>query len=316
MVEDEFQAVAQAFTRQLHHTEYVRLGMKVRTQSSSGRVQHRHVRLRDTGAKTKIEVRELRQKQLDALESLLPHSMTTTSGISTRDEEGRGQLRRGDELWAGTALERLMLSHEPQKPSLLGLERVPSTTRAARGFSARLDNSPKAKKMTGESILDLVKTGATTAHRHPARPPQGSALGSLGGSSRARANKSRGPTVPLSMNAALRDNNISQLANPSTRTASEVSKQDQDKKRAKSNPRNVVADFSDYSEDDDDGDDGGDESCFGPNRALPQAPAKLGAAARVDWTSRPRQLKPRANTRNSNRDGKSRLDEVPTFFLG
>lgn len=125
MVEDEFYAVAQTFTRHLHHAEYIRRRNAVKAANAAriGEIERPtdgYTAL-STGVERKREAEALRERQ----KAVLAH--IEDGRVDEQDEAEE------DERWAGTHLHDLMIS--PRKTRLLaGVHAPKSSTRAAAGF--------------------------------------------------------------------------------------------------------------------------------------------------------------------------------------
>ncbi|KAL9109527.1 MAG: hypothetical protein Q9227_005862 [Pyrenula ochraceoflavens] len=121
MVEDEFYAIAQSFTTHLHWQEYkklqeqVRLDKTTRRMASTGKRRPEHQR--------KLEAADLRARHAKALQDMAPRS----DFDADEDKE--------DDPWVGTSLHDLMASPKKSQQSLLGLEKMKSSTKAAAGYS-------------------------------------------------------------------------------------------------------------------------------------------------------------------------------------
>lgn len=142
MVEDEFHSIAQIFTQHLHHAEYRRLKRKARDAAPP---TFRPTEATRTETKKKLEARALRAKRKDAVEG-----MTNVVGLS----EG-GDEEQEDDPWLGTSLAGLMTDACNQKrTALVGLEKIQSDTRAARGFGRGTGDSPAHRKEK-MSVFDI-----------------------------------------------------------------------------------------------------------------------------------------------------------------
>lgn len=161
MVEDEFQTVAQSFTHHLHHAEYVRLKKKARQTPlpiSCQPVEGMH-----TEVKRKLEAKGLYERQNGAVNSMVARA---ARGIS--DDEEEETIER--DPWQGTSLAGLMASDASQKrTALLGLDKMSSSTRAAKGFS-RGERDLRGKQEEMKSILEISgreTNRSWTASAHP-----------------------------------------------------------------------------------------------------------------------------------------------------
>jgi hypothetical protein len=142
MVEDEFHSVAQAFTQHLHHAEYQRLKKKAREAPPPAFQPTDHMRLE---TRKKLEARALREKQKTAIGDI-------TNGVNVLEEE---EDEQDDEPWLGTSLAGFMTDAGSQKrTALVGLEKIQSTTRAARGFGRGTGDSPVNRKEK-MSVFDI-----------------------------------------------------------------------------------------------------------------------------------------------------------------
>ena len=121
MVEDEFQSLAQTFTAHLHHAEYKRLMRKAREAPRRELPDPQSPMSKET--KRKLQRGVLDRKQQDALERV-----GARNGGDVEDDNV-------DDPWRGTALAGLVALSSQEKRSLKGLEKMPSSTRAAQGFS-------------------------------------------------------------------------------------------------------------------------------------------------------------------------------------
>ena len=142
MVEDEFQTLAQSFTRHLHHAEYKRLVRKAR--EAPRKVLPEPVSPMSKKTKQRLQRGALASKQQEALDRII--SGKSTFGTDDPEEE------KVEDPWRGTHLAGLMATGSQEKTSLKGLERMPSSTRAAKGFSC--------------IELDEEKDGQVSASRH------------------------------------------------------------------------------------------------------------------------------------------------------
>lgn len=126
MVEDEFYAIAQTFTQHLHYAEYVRRKKEAKAQTAAAVAELE----RPTDGQTHIP----RTLQLRKEAELL--AARQKEGLAQLEEPGDNNQEESDEeddTWAGTHLHGLMTS--PRKVrSLVGVQGVKSSTRAAAGF--------------------------------------------------------------------------------------------------------------------------------------------------------------------------------------
>ncbi|KAJ5695775.1 hypothetical protein N7536_006187 [Penicillium majusculum] len=125
MVEDEFYAVAQAFTQHLHHAEYLRRRKQVKAEHAAGM---REIE-RPTDNRTPLPNEVERKREAEVLRERQKAGLAQieNGGVDEKDED------EDDERWAGTHLHDLMTS--PRKTrSLAGVYAPKSSTRAAAGF--------------------------------------------------------------------------------------------------------------------------------------------------------------------------------------
>ncbi|OKL57631.1 hypothetical protein UA08_07169 [Talaromyces atroroseus] len=150
MVEDEFYAIAQQFTRHLHHAEYVKRRKQAKNMNASV--------LRDinrpTDQNTIMRAETLKRKEAERLRErqkrgLAPTSRRPRTEEEKDEEEGLSELdeeEREDDPWFGTSLHTLMASPRKNR-SLVGLQSIRSSTRAAAGFRS----SEVARSLSGHS---------------------------------------------------------------------------------------------------------------------------------------------------------------------
>lgn len=132
MVEDEFYSIAQSFTQHLHYAEYIRRKKEVKalnadTIADIARPTDGATPMSDD-IKKKYAAEELKTKQKEAIDGELGKQAG-----DGRDEDA-GDDFEAENSWAGTHLQDLMLSPRRVR-SLVGLQKVKSSTRAAAGFS-------------------------------------------------------------------------------------------------------------------------------------------------------------------------------------
>lgn len=121
IVEDEFEALAKTFTAHLHHAEYKKLVKKARNAPPKALPI----------AASPMSKETIRRMQRETLH----HNQQAAV-----DEIGAGS-RSGilddnvDDPWRGTSIAGLIASGSQEKRSLKGIDRLPSSTRAAQGFA-------------------------------------------------------------------------------------------------------------------------------------------------------------------------------------
>lgn len=152
MVEDEFHTIAQTFTQHLHHAEYQRLKKKAREAALPTFHATDDMRIE---TKRKLEARALRGRQKGAVADV-----TTVDGVDLRDEDGPDD-GGDDDPWLGTSLAGLMADadglkkEKEKKTALVGLERIQSSTRAARGFGRDVGGDTPAGRKEKMSVFDI-----------------------------------------------------------------------------------------------------------------------------------------------------------------
>ena len=182
MVEDEFHAVAQTFTKHLHHAEYIRLrnAAKERNASTINDIS-RPVALdttmrEETRKKKEAEARQVKIK--DALESI-KGPKRTKGPLDESDSDFEED--RQDDPWQGTQLQHFIHT-TPKKPliGLTGLQGVVSHTRAAAGYSKREKRAsqptagilkPNLAQTTNDSTSDTDDDDLDAPSRLPSCPP-------------------------------------------------------------------------------------------------------------------------------------------------
>ena len=185
MVEDEFHAVAQTFTKHLHHAEYVRLkntakNRNVSTINNISRPIDSITAMREeTRKKKEAQARESKTKA--ALERIKPSVKRPVD----ESEESDFEEDRQDDPWQGTQLQRFMTT-SPRKnlKGLTGLQGVTSHTRAAAGYERpekKAGQATPTKVAPTKSAVAQVSEDSTSdsddddldaPSRPPTRPPR------------------------------------------------------------------------------------------------------------------------------------------------
>ncbi|ETN45162.1 uncharacterized protein HMPREF1541_10039 [Cyphellophora europaea CBS 101466] len=142
IVEDELQTVAQSFTAHLHHLEYKRLVKKAKDAPTKTLPTATSPMSKD--AKRRLQRDILQTKQQKALERV---------GAGPTATVAEEQL---DDPWRGTSIAGLIASGSQEKRSLKGLDRLPSSTRAARGFG-RPENGDPPGDNQGQRIKKRIR---------------------------------------------------------------------------------------------------------------------------------------------------------------
>ncbi|KAH8696513.1 hypothetical protein BGW36DRAFT_428518 [Talaromyces proteolyticus] len=162
MVEDEFYAVAQLFTRHLHQAEYVRRRKEAKEQNAS---VIRNLS-RPTDGKTAMSKEALKRKESENIHELQRQALATPRRPRTDsddvEETGGSDLEedRDDDPWYGTSLHTLMTSPRKNR-SLVGLDGIRSHTRAAAGYR------PEVARQRS----DTYRPTQTTSREEPAVDP-------------------------------------------------------------------------------------------------------------------------------------------------
>ncbi len=170
MVEDEFLAVAQTFTKHLHHAEYIRLRNAAKDRNAStisdiSRPVDSITTMREeTRKKKEAEAREVKMKA--AIESIkVPKRANISldeSDVSEFEED------RQDDPWQGTQLQRFM-TKSPKKAltGLTGLQGVTSHTRAAAGYSKPEKRPPPPTRLFEYARTNAGASKTTTVAQAP-----------------------------------------------------------------------------------------------------------------------------------------------------
>ncbi|EAS34927.3 uncharacterized protein CIMG_00281 [Coccidioides immitis RS] len=135
MVEDEFLATAQAFTRHLHYAEYARRKKEAKLANEgnlagiSRRTDGKSTLSNETKKKIEAEVAaEKRRVALDELRNAAGRPLVDSEAEDVDVSEGD----KDDDPWVGTHLQPLMAAPKPSR-SLVGLHGIKSATKAALG---------------------------------------------------------------------------------------------------------------------------------------------------------------------------------------
>ncbi|KAJ5279179.1 Transcription initiation factor IIA gamma subunit [Penicillium angulare] len=159
MVEDEFYAIAQKFTQHLHYAEYVRRKKEAKAQSASAIADLE----RPTDGQTHIS-KSLQLKK-DA-ELLAARQKEGLAQLEASGDINREEPDEEDDAWAGTHLHGLMTS--PRKVrSLVGVQGVKSSTKAAAGFGQASSSSTDRRGLVSTSRMrspTLASSRAAQSH--------------------------------------------------------------------------------------------------------------------------------------------------------
>lgn len=163
MVEDEFYAVAQSFTQHLHYAEYAKRKKEVKLQNAAA-IQSL---ARPTDGVTPVSDVTRRRDAADALSARQKAGLERIQSKRPRVDSEEENEEVEDETWAGTSLYGLMMSPRKAK-SLVGMQEIKSSTRAAAGFSqssgtgrysGSIGSSPPRKYEAAKSI-DVDETAS------------------------------------------------------------------------------------------------------------------------------------------------------------
>lgn len=149
MVEDEFLATAQTFTRHLHHAEYRRLKRLAKDRNGAdipkvSRPTDGTTNMREELRKKK-QAEEVGARTKKGVEDALPPQRRRA--VSDSDNEVDVVVAKDNEPWQGTHLQSFMTaSPQNSKRSLVGLQGVSSKTRAAAGFAKAQKQSPSTSQ--------------------------------------------------------------------------------------------------------------------------------------------------------------------------
>lgn len=159
MVEDEFHAVAQTFTKHLHHAEYIRLRNAAKHRNTStiiSRPVDSITSMREETRKRKeAEARRIKVKA--AVESIKVPKRA--KGLLDESEISDFEDDRQDDPWQGTQLQRFMTT-SPKKAltGLTGLQGVVSQTRAAAGYS-----KPEKRPLQPTKLFEHARPNASAS---------------------------------------------------------------------------------------------------------------------------------------------------------
>lgn len=195
MVEDEFHAVARTFTKHLHHAEYERFKALAKERNSStastiSRPVDSITAMRaETKRKKEAEVRDAKNKAtLERLGNPVKRRRSDSDILDPKDQE------KDIRSWKGTALQDLM-SRGPKKnqTSLVGLNGVKSSTRAAAGYS----KSEKKPASTTARSFDLAPHRISHEKKKNTRTPSESSTSDGTETDDLDAPAAKRPIVPL-----------------------------------------------------------------------------------------------------------------------
>lgn len=286
MVEDEFYTVAQSNTAHLHHAEYKRLMRKAQNATPKP--------LPELSSGMSSDVRQkLRRAQLEQKQKAALCGLGTTARSVVGEEDDLIDETRVDDPWSGTSLAGLMAEGSQTRTSLVGLERVSSTTRAARGYSKgqTAGRSPDVQQQKQRLNSTTTRTGSGYNHGYHARGQ-------------------------ISLADAAEDDDDARFAKKRKTEPEDkpVRRPDQDKTPVKVAPSGTKAPQArriKRSLIDDLEDDLSDPPIYEPPPSLPSQRPKTSAS-----TSRLTKVKRESpDDQKKKKDRRSRLDEVPVFMI-
>ncbi|QKX58048.1 uncharacterized protein TRUGW13939_05168 [Talaromyces rugulosus] len=166
MVEDEFYAVAQLFTRHLHQAEYVRRKKEAKKQSALvinnlSRPTDGHTAMRRETLKRK-ESERLQELQQSALVSPRPRPGTESDPDAEEEDVDDLDEDRRDDPWYGTSLHTLMTSPRKHR-SLVGLDAIRSNTRAAAGYRPEVARQQRIQSVVSRDTPAAVSVASVSA---------------------------------------------------------------------------------------------------------------------------------------------------------
>lgn len=167
MVEDEFHACAQQFTKHLHHAEYQRM-KKISSQRSVSTINDiarpvdaTTIMRAETKKKKEAEAQERKiAGRMEAIRTTAKEKRLNAVGKDDDGDDSEFEMDKEDEPWQGTQLQRFMTT-SPKKSltSLTGLQGAISNTKAAAG----LKRPEKKKKNIKTSLPFNSKSTRTPA---------------------------------------------------------------------------------------------------------------------------------------------------------
>lgn len=151
MVEDEFLSTAKSFTQHLHQAEYKRLKARARSRNATSINDiSRPIDLR-SNMSTELHLKKQQEARSEKAENALEEAgLAEARTKNIRGEEVTIKPGQEQDPWVGTHLQGLMGSPRKSQPSLLGIQAITSTTRAAAGLGR-----PRRKEEGGRTF-DLV----------------------------------------------------------------------------------------------------------------------------------------------------------------
>lgn len=158
IVEDEFEALAKTFTAHLHHAEYKKLVKQAREAPPKALPTATSPMSKET--RRRLQRDTLHHKQQEALDGI---GAGRRHGVSDEHVE---------DPWRGTSIAGLIASGRQEKRSLKGIDRLPSSTRAAQGFArpgSRDGPQPEAEPVHQKKRLKIPEPNEGESSGHAAR---------------------------------------------------------------------------------------------------------------------------------------------------
>jgi hypothetical protein len=196
MVEDEFQAIAQSFTRHLHYAEYKRKTKQAQIDNATkindlARPTDIRTAMR-TETRRKKDAQSMSERHKLALEKMKGPASERRPAVDSEEEDTRMEEDEEDDPWLGTSLQGLM-TKSIKSQSLVGLQGIQSTTKAGAGFSKSSGSKSRslssgakhhpyiidddATASGGDDDLDTgpsrlpIRKNSTPSRRDPPLPP-------------------------------------------------------------------------------------------------------------------------------------------------
>ena len=154
IVEDEFLAIAKAFTQHLHHAEYVRLKNSAKSMNASA-IQNIS---RPTDSRVAISEETKRKKAAQAStmarDTIVEELNAKRGKRKPIDAESEVEDDPEEDLWVGTSLQGFMADSKKPRRSLSHLAGMKSGSKAAAGFRrAGLKHAPNSREPGQRSEL-------------------------------------------------------------------------------------------------------------------------------------------------------------------
>jgi hypothetical protein len=159
LVEDEFLSVAQEWTKSLHHAEYVRLKKKAKEKA-----KHTPLERSDAGASAQMPLDHARPETRKRIQGQTLHKKQAQAVAKMTNAEAEAEAEFEDakeEPWKGTTLGALMRGalgmDDGKRTVLVGLQGIPSSTRASHGFARSEVDINTAEKRSTKGLLDMFE---------------------------------------------------------------------------------------------------------------------------------------------------------------